>query len=820
MKTIQNSLVLLFLLFLSLSAQAQSTYKVKGLITSNEESVPFAQVKVRSIADSSIVKFGLSDSLGIFNVVGVPNGSYFLEISSVGLQKYYSENFEVAGANVDMGEIEMVINADLNVVEVVKIRPIVEVHPDKMVFNVDNTLNATGSNGFDLLRKAPGVIIDNNNNILLEGKSGVQVYIDHKPSQLAGEDLVNYLKSMQASDIDNIEIITQPSSKYDAAGNAGIINIILKRDKNLGTNGTVTGGYEYGIGKEGEGLNHRYNGSVSFNNRTKKTNLYGSYNTRQGKHRVFLLFDRRQNDYRYDSRSYITSLLNNHSSRLGFDWLLNEKHTVGILASGNFFNAGSVSDTRTYIGPENSDPVQILTADNITDGRNIQGSGNINYRFADTLGHELTADADYAYFDRQASSYQPNVYMDTAGNTLYENNYRIVTPTQISIISGKVDYSQYAWGGQISFGGKYSLVNTKNNFRFYEVFDGQDSLYSDRSNDFNYNETIGAAYVNYAKKFGMKWNLQLGLRYEHTFAKGDLITTQGTSTDTVDLVYGQLFPSGGLTYTPSMKHMWSLTFSRRITRPNYQTLNPFQTQLDELSYRQGNPTLQPSYSNNVRVSHTFKFRFTTALSYSYVQNYFAQVTDTLGYAQNFMQTRNVADEQTITLTASLPFQITKWWSLFINLSGYHTSYISKDEKFIAVDRFTGNAFASNTFLLPAGFKLEVSGWFNSPSIWGGTYLVSSMGSVNMAVEKKFLKDRLSVRVFANDIFFTSYWRADLQYGSLFIDGSGGWESRKVGINLSYNFGNNEMKKIKDRKTGLEEEKKRTGGEGEGSGGRQ
>ena len=333
-----------------------------------------------------------------------------------------------------------------------------------------------------------------------------------------------------------------------------------------------------------------------------------------------------------------------------------------------------------------------------------------------------------------------------------------------------------------------------------------------RSNDFNYNEQIAAAYVNWGKQFGRKWNMQLGLRYEHTFAKGDLITTPGASSDTVDLVYGQLFPSGGLTFTPNMNHMWSLTFRRRITRPNYQTLNPFQTQLDELSYRQGNPTLQPSYANNVRLSHTFKWRFTTAVSYSYVQNYFAQVTDTLGFSQNFIQTRNVADEQTINLTVSLPFQVTKWWSVFVNLSGYHTSYISKDEKFIPVNRLTSNIYASNTFLIPGGFKFEVSGWFSSPSIWGGTYLVSSMGSLDLALEKKFFKDKLSVRLVANDVLFTSFWRADLQYGSLYIDGQGGWESRKVGINLSYNFGNKDVKKQRDRETGLEDEKDRTGGE--------
>ena len=263
MKLIKSSLLLFVIALICQSSYSQSTFKIKGLITSSDESVPFAQVKIRNSTDSTIVKYGLSDSLGIFSIIGLPNGEYFAEITSVGLQDYFSSPFSINGVDKDLGEVTMLINADLEIVEVVKIRPIIEIHPDKMVFNVENTLNATGSNGFDLLRKAPGVIIDNNNNIMLEGKSGVQVYIDHKPTQLAGDDLVNFLKSIQASDIDNIEIITQPSAKYDASGNAGIINIILKKDKSLGTNGTVNAGYEYGV-------NHRYNGSIRFNNRGKK----------------------------------------------------------------------------------------------------------------------------------------------------------------------------------------------------------------------------------------------------------------------------------------------------------------------------------------------------------------------------------------------------------------------------------------------------------------------------------------------------------------------------------------------------------------------
>lgn len=785
---------------------AQETYKVKGLLSSQDESVPYATVLVKSVGDSTVVKVGMSDSLGIFNISGVNPGNYFIYASMVGMEKHNSDPFEITNSNIDLGEIIMKSDKELSTVEVRQLRPIIEVHPDKTVFNVDNTLNTTGNNGFDLLRKAPGVIIDNNNNIILEGRSGVQFYIDHKASQLSGDDLVNFLKSLQASDIDNIEIITQPSSKYDAAGNAGIINIILKRDKRQGTNGTVTGGYDYGV-------NHRYQGSISLNHRNKKSSIYGSYSTNQGKNWNYMYFNRTQQGMQYDQDTEITSDLNAHNGKVGADWFIHKNHTIGILATGNFYGTDSRSETVTEIyevGASNAE--QLLIANNNSTGKNYQVAGNLNYRFADTLGHELTIDADYGAYRSDQNQYQPNLYLDENGDTLFENNYRMITPTEITIITGKVDYSQHLWGGKLGVGAKYSLVSTYNVFDFYDVVSDEDVLNENLSNRFVYTENINAAYVNYARKIKQKWNFQVGIRAEHTLSEGELSSTQNTGLDNVKRSYLNFFPSGGLSYTPNMKHMWSLTFGRRIQRPNYQTLNPFVRQLDELSFRQGNPFLQPQYSNNVRVSHTFKFKFSTSFSYSYTEGFFAQVTDTLGATQNFITTKNVADEQTLNLGVSLPISIKKWWSVYLNVSGSHTSYIANDEKFNPVSRFTGNFFGSNTFLLPAGFKLEVSGWFSSPSIWGGTYLVKSLGSLDIAVEKKLMKDRMSLRLAFNDIFYTSPWKADMQYGDLYIDGSGRWESRKIAFTLSYNFGNSEIKKARDRKTGMEDEKNRTKGE--------
>lgn len=797
-------------LFTAFAVNAQSTYRVTGIVSSEKVAVPFATVLIKASSDSSVVKFGVTDTLGAFYVTGVPNGDYFARFSSIGFENYSTPRFVINNESKDLGAIEMDADANLETVQVLQLRPIIEIQPDKTVFNVANTINATGSNGYDLLRRAPGVIIDNNNNIIVEGKSGVQIFIDNKPSILAGDDLINYLRTLQAADIDKIEIITQPSAKFDAAGNAGIINIILKRDKNLGTNGTITAGYAYG-------RNHHANSSISLNHRNKNSNIYASYSNNFGKSWSFFDMDRTQYGYLYNSETTNNNYTGAHNAKIGADWFLNDKHTFGVLASGNYFASRAEGITNTFIIPlETNIAEQQLVAENSGSGTNYQIAGNANYRFADTLGHELTIDADYAIYDRDASNYQPNLYLDgTSQDTLFENNYRMYTPTQISIYSAKIDYSQNLWKGKISIGAKASFVKTDNNFNFYDVSDGIDILNTTRTNQFIYSENINAAYINYAKSLNEKWKIQLGLRAEHTQSNGKLISAQQSDEDEVKRNYLNLFPSGGLTFTPSYKHMWSLTFSKRIQRPNYQSLNPFVNQSTELSFMKGNPFLQPQYGYNARVAHTFKYRFTTTASYSYVQDYFAQVTDTLGTDKAFLTSLNVADQSTINIGVSLPFQIKKWWSVYLSVNASSTSYLANDPKFNPITQETVSVYAQNTWLMPKGFKLELSGWFSSPSIWGGTYLTKSLGAFNAAIEKKFLKDKLSLRISGSDIFFTSFWKANATFGDVSFIGSGGYESQRVSVNLTYNFGNSEMKKIRDRKTGLEDENKRTGGGGGG-----
>lgn len=800
-----KNFTLLLICFFSAHLLVAQSGDIKGSVYGPEDPLSFANIVLKNASDSSMIKVELASESGAFSFKAIPYADYFIEISYLGMAPFQSAIFSLNQAMLPLEEYRLSsVSADLATVEVVASRPLIEVQADKTVFNVENTLNSTGTDGFELLRKAPGVIIDNNDNLILEGKTGVLIFINGKPSPLSGEDLTNFLRSLQSSDIQAIEIITQPSSKYDAAGNAGIINIRLKKDKRLGTNGTITAGYA-------RGKNSRYNSSVSVNNRTQKTNLFGTYSNNTGDSWSFINLDRTQQGVRYDSQTEAIDSRTTHNSRIGFDVFPHDNHTIGVLFNGTFYERNSNGVTTTPIIPSGeTQPEQILKAQSNINNNNFNLAGNLNYRFADTLGHELTFDIDYGKYNRDRTSYQPNEYLNgEQTQQLFERNFRMITPTDIDILTVKLDYSQDLFGTKVGIGAKYSLVNTDNTFDFYDVIEGNDQFNADRSNIFLYSENINAAYINISKKWD-KWNFQAGLRAEQTVSEGDLTSTQSSDEDNVKRNYLDWFPSGGLTYTPNFNSSWALTFSRRIQRPNYQTLNPFESQIDELSFSKGNPFLQPQYTSNVKLSHTYKYRLTTSISYSYIRDFFANITDTLGSTRNFLITRNIANQEIWNLGISYPFQVAKWWSVYMSVNAFHASYKGSDEKFKAIDQATMSFYGQNTFTLPKGFRLEVSGWFSSPSVWGGTYLTKSMGSLDLAVQKKFLNDRLSVRLAVSDVFFTSFWRADMQFGDLYIDGSGGWESRQGRLNISYAFGSNEVKKSRNRKTGLEDEGSRVG----------
>ena len=782
-------------------------------VTASGQPISFATAALRSVADSALVKAAVADAGGAFVFAGLRAGTYRVGLTGVGYGAWTSEVITLTdGQTTALPPALLTETAQsLAEVQVKATKPLVEVLPDKLVLNVESSITALGSSAIELLQKAPGVLIDPNDNIILQGKNGVRVFIDGKPSPLGPADLAVYLRTLQATDIEAIEIITQPSARFDAQGNAGIINIRLKKNRNFGTNGSATLGFAMGA------YYPKYNGSVSLNNRTQKTNLFANYSLRNARDWSYVNLYREQSKQFFDQHSETRYWSVSHNARLGADWFVSRRSTLGVLLDGTFRDATGSTSGRTPIGLLGEGAAtQLLIADNRSSSNRANGNANLNYRFADTSGHELSVDADLGRFRSSGNNYQPNRYVDPATNALLlERNYRMNTLTGITLRTLKADYGQRLWGGKLSAGFKVSSVRTDNGFDFFDVLADENVLNRDRSNRFVYTENVSAAYGSFEKK-GRKWQGQLGLRLEHTHSDGQLIGAANQTADArVTRRYLNAFPSAGLTYKRNETNTFSLTYSRRIDRPTYESLNPFESKLDELTYQKGNAFLRPQYTNTLQLSHTYKYKLTTSLSYSDTQDYFTAITDTVATVpgerpRNYITTRNLANQRVLSLGVSYPFSIAKWWNVYLNVSAYHSANRANfgDGKTIGLSANVLSLYAQQTLTLPGAWKLEVSGFYTSPSIWGGTFRNRRYWGSTVGLQRKVLNERGSVVLTVSDPFNSQRWRGISRFGGLYMDASGGYESRQVRVNFTYNFGSKQIKAARQRKTGLEDEKGR------------
>ena len=808
------SLITAFMI-LSASAMAQT---ISGVVKDVEgKAVANATVTLHNAKDTSVIKLGVSDKDGSYQFLNVKNGAYIISASFVGYSLKYSPIMDVTGdATVPAFALEKAAT-ELKGVTVVARKPMIEVKADKTIVNVENSINAVGNDGLELLRKSPGVTIDKDDNISLSGKNGVQVYIDGKPSPLSGSDLSNFLKSMQSTQIEAIEIITNPSAKYEAAGNAGIINIRLKKNKSYGTNGTVNAGYNIGTYP-------KYNAGITLNNRNKRLNLFGSYNYNKSRNESYMDLYRVQLDTLFDQRAVMTFRNNSHNFKAGADYYINSKNTVGVMVNGNITDFTLYNDSRTdisYAPTKFAD--RLLLANNKTTSGRDNINGNVNYRFADTSGHELNVDADYSRYRLTSDQYQPNNTYDAATNNLLQSEtYNMIAPTNIDIYSGKADYEQNFKKGRLGFGGKISYVKSDNNFDRF-IIEEADKI-KDRNNNFLYKENINALYVNYNRQF-KGFMIQAGLRMENTNITGaskgvSLIDGSNVLFDsTFERNYTNFFPSAALTLNKNPMNQWSVSYSRRIDRPAYQDLNPFEFRLDKYTFQQGNTQLRPQYTNSFSLTNTFRYRLTTTLSYSHVSDVFSQIVDTADLTKAFITKKNLATQDIVSLNISLPFQY-KFYSMFTNINTYYSKYKADfgEGRGVNLDVFAANLYMQNTFKVAKKTTLELSGFYTSPSIWQGTFKSKAMGGVDVGIQQTVLKSKGTLKATVTDVFHTMQWGGTSDFAGQYLKTTGGWESRQFRLNFTYRFGNAQVKAARQRKTATEDENKRVGSQGGGIGG--
>jgi iron complex outermembrane receptor protein len=788
---------------------AQGRTAVAGNVKDNTgKAIASVSVALLQAADSSLVKADVTDGNGHFDIAGKA-GKFLLSYSIVGFEKKFSPVFDLqAGQSYNAGDatLEAAVKK-LQDVTVTSKKPMIEIKADKTIFNVESSINATGSNALELLQKSPGLQVDNNENISMKGKSGVKVYIDGKMMQLDTKDLAAYLKSINSNDVEAIEMISNPSAKYDAAGNAGIINIRLKKNKKFGTNGSLTGGFIQGVTPKG-------NASANLNYRDKKVNLFSNVSGQLGMYENELNLYRVQRDTVYDQKSTNRSDNKSISLKAGADYFVNSKSTFGVLVNGSFTENTWSSNSHTDVSYNpTSTYVKTLQAFNTIPGKRNNMNTNINYRYADTTGKEINFDADYGLFRGKGQSYQPNYYLDKNNALIYQVIYRNNTPTDIDIYTAKLDVDLPKWKGKLGYGVKFSYVDTRNTYEFFNEVGGVPVKQLNRSNSFDYKENVNAGYINYQRQFNAKWSLQAGLRAEQTNSEGILEREDGIeqADNTVKRSYFNLFPSAALTWTINPKNTLNLTFSRRIDRPTYQDLNPFENKLDELTYEKGNAFLRPQYTNNIELTHTFLSMINTTIGYSHVKDYATQTTDTTNNATYVMQ-QNLATQQIFSVNIGSPTPIKKWWNGYANIWYSHQIF---DGAIGGKDVHTNipmyGAYLQQSFTLGKDYTAELSGWFNGPSVWGATWKTKPQGGVDLGFQKQLLQKRMTVKVSATDIFHTAPWTATSDFGGLYIKGSGAWESRTFRVSMTYRFGSNQVKAARQRQTGLETEAKRIKG---------
>jgi|GraSoiStandDraft_4_1057263.scaffolds.fasta_scaffold28853_1 iron complex outermembrane receptor protein len=820
----------MFMLVLSaaLLASTSKAQKISGTVSDDQgKGLEKTTVSILRAKDSSVVKFGATDKSGAYTILTNSTGNFLIKVTHVGYQPVFSKSFDVtSGAEISVPALTMVKAAEvLSGVVVNTKKPMVEVRADKMILNVEGTINATGTDALELLRKSPGVLLDKDDNISLAGKNGVQVYIDGKQTPLSGADLAAYLKTLQSSQIEAIEIITNPSAKYDAAGNAGIINIRLKKNKAFGTNGSVNGGYNIGIYP-------KYNGGFSLNHRNKKINLFGNYNYNNSKNEFTMNMHREQLDTIFEQKNKMTMESQSHGFKGGIDYFVDSKSTIGVLITGNLSDGENRTDSRTDIQYKPTKLTdRLLLANNESSSKRNNVNFNLNYRYADTKGRELNFDADYGLFRIRTNQFQPNRYYDRTGTILLGDTiYRFISPTDIDIYTLKGDYETNFKKGRFGVGFKTSIINTDNNFARYNVEQEKPEVKTldvPKSNQFNYSENINAAYVNYNKQF-KKVMVQLGLRVENTLSQGDSYglhadgSVNTSSKQTFKRNYTDFFPSAALSFNKNPMNQWGLSYSRRIDRPAYQDLNPFEFKLDEYTYMKGNTQLRPQYSHVVSLSNTYKYKLTTKLSYSHVDDVFTQLIDTAERSKAFMTKKNLATQDVFNLSVSYMIMY-KAYTGFINASGNYSHYkadFGGGNRVVDLDAFSFSYFMQNSFKLgKKGWTAELSGWYSSPSIWAGTFKSKSIWSVDGGIQKIVLKGQGTLKVSVSDIFESLKWQGTSNFAGQKLTVSGRPEATQLRASFTWRFGSNTVKAARQRKDALEEENKRTqGSSGIGVGG--
>ncbi len=796
-------LLLCLLAFASFTSLAQNkTGKVTGTVTDNSaKPLQSASVSLLRATDSTLIKVAVSSKEGKYEFENIATGTYLVSATSVGFEKKFSSSFSISDANAAVSVPALgMVPASKNVggVTVTAKKPFIETKIDKTIVNVEASPTSAGATALEILEKSPGISIDNDGNISLRGKAGVIIMMDGKQTYLSATDLANLLKNTPASALDQIEIMTNPSARYDASGNSGIINIKTKKGSAGGFNGSImtsltTSYYKY----TSDGALYvipKSQNSLNFNYRKNRINIFGNYNPNINQGRNRLDIDRtvldinkeidgfNETDTRFRFRNH------NHTLKVGLDFFANKKNTFGVVLSGFSLEGRPTPRTVSSQSDENHNLMSYMVT-NIRNKNSLRNlTTNFNYRHVfDSTGRELSVDLDYIVYDNTlTNNFVTNIYnaADQLQGNLILKGY---LPADINIYLFKTDYSHpFKNGSRIEAGFKSSYVKNDNQVEYLR-FNGTDWLNDSRSNHFKYNENINAAYLNFNTKI-KKWSFQTGLRLENTTARGYQVKNDSSFKRN----FTNLFPTAFVSYEVNKSNQLTISYGRRITRPNYQDLNPFIYFLDSLSFRKGNPFLLPQFTHNIELSHSFKNKLITTLNYNNTTDVLSQIIkpDPDNEDIVYLTPDNIAKFRNIGISITAPLPVTKWWNLNLFVNIYNNRYQGVYENTPVDESFT--SFMVNmtqSFTIKPGFTAEVSGFYRARGV-EQLNVNEPMGMFSLGGQKTIMKGKGTVRLNLRDPFWLQRYEGKTKYGRVDTRVQNRWDNRQVTASFTWRFGKN------------------------------
>jgi hypothetical protein len=805
MKISTQVFVTLLIFFLGMSNLAAKEFShISGQVADGQgEFLPFVNVALVEAESGSLLTGAVTGEDGKFLIESARSGKVQLVISSIGFETFKSESFEIKpGISKDFGTISILEEAgNLSEVTVRATRPEIIIEADKTTINIEGTVMAEGNNALDVISRSPGVYVDENNNINLNGRPGVTVMINDRQTYMSASDLSNFLRAMPAENIKSIEIINNPTSRFDAEGGAGIINIRLKKNNIDGMFGSVQlGGMYNGIYGPNAGLSLNVKKGKWTNNASLNYNEFNFLNELE----INRNFQLEEGISKFDQDSRIRMINKSLFFNGGSDYEINKNHSVGIAIQASEYNGENTGEAITEIDNPGTDNLFFLKSHNDNNSSNRRIFGNFHYvGLLDSMGTKLTSDFDYTKMISSSTSLLSNDFWMNDNEDQSARDYILtLNDMDYNIFTAKVDFIKpFGKGRVLESGLKGSWVHSDNNLDLSKAVEEEPFQPDPNSNRFIYEENVLAAYASYKGNFSEKVSFQAGLRSEYSEIKGTSVTLDSLNSQK----YLDFFPSVFVQQKVSENYQIIYNANRRITRPNYRLLNPFIYYIDPLTTEQGNPGLRPQYAHNLEMNHVFKGSYQLSLGYSLTNDVFQQIfTQDEESRTTTTYTANLDKAQTWNLRAIVPVEIKSWWTMnnMVQLTNSQWKSMIGDA-LLDVSQTSFTIRSQNTLNLPKGFKAEVMGMYVGPSQYGQAS-IKGFAWVDAGITKNFLNDKLTLTVNGTDLLRSQIIRANVQFDTIDTQFQQYRNTQGVRFTLRYKFAKGESFRIANRSGSTDE----------------